>query len=187
MNVPVFRILRPGGFAWFVLTAVVAVSGGGCASTPGRSPRMPPSGQRADAAGVIRGSWQGVESLQLRSPLLVVLKRGDRIDGRFKSVTGADLTLTDSAGREFSVPKSAIETIARKVGDEVGNGALIGAGVGFGAGLAVLAVVASEDGYVLPSAKWGAPLLLSGFGSLVGMLVDRNHERDQLVYLAAHR
>ena len=67
--------------------------------------------------------------------------------------------------------------------DDLTNGALIGAGVGLSAALVVLAIAGSADGYVLPSAKWGAQLLLSGLGSLVGMLVDRVHKREEMVYV----
>jgi hypothetical protein len=46
-------------------------------------------------------------------------------------------------------------------------------------------IAGSGDGYVLPSAKWGAPVLLSGLGSIGGMLVDRAHKPQQLVYVAS--
>ena len=94
------------------------------------------------------------------------------------------LTLTDPAGKEFSVPRSEVGTIRTPVRDDLANGALIGAGIGFGAVLSVLAIVASRDGYILLSAKWGAPLLLSGVGSLVGLLVDRAQNRRELLFQA---
>ena len=68
--------------------------------------------------------------------------------------------------------------------DGLANGALIGAGIGLSAALTVLAIADSQDGYVLPSAKWGAPLLLSSVGGIGGMLLDRAHKREQTVYVA---
>ena len=52
------------------------------------------------------------------------------------------------------------------------------------AALAVLAGAGSGEGYVLPSAKWGAPLLLSGVGIVVGLLVDRAHKGQDPIYVA---
>ena len=63
------------------------------------------------------------------------------------------------------------------------NGALIGAGIGFGTAAIILAVDASGDGYVLASAKWGAPLLLSVVGGVIGVFVDRAHTNDHVVYV----
>ena len=66
----------------------------------------------------------------------------------------------------------------------LGNGALIGAASGLGAALGILAILGSQDGYVLPSAKVGAPLLLSGVGALLGALVDRAHEGGRVLYVS---
>ena len=115
---------------------------------------------------------------------MVTLKTGDRLEGAFKAFAPEALTLTDSAGNEFSVPRSEVGTIVAQVRDDLVNGALIGAGIGFGAALGVLAIVDSRDGYVLPSAKWGAPLLLSGIGTLVGILVDRAQNGKELLFRA---
>jgi hypothetical protein len=60
----------------------------------------------------------------------------------------------------------------------------MGAGAGLGAALGLLAIIGSGDGYVLPSAKVGAPLLLSGIGALVGALVDGAHENGQVLYVS---
>lgn len=85
----------------------------------------------------------------------------------------------------LDIPRSEIAAItARAVGNGVANGALTGAGIGLGAALVVLTAVASGDGYLLPSAKWGAPLLLSGIGGLVGAVIDRAHKRGEVVYHA---
>jgi len=135
-------------------------------------------------AGVIPGSWERIQGLQSGSPLIVTLKNGDRLEGAFKALAPGALTLTDPAGKEFSVPRSEVGTVVAQVRDDLANGALIGAGIGFGAALGVLAIVGSRDGYVLPSAKWGAPLLLSGIGSLIGILVDRAQNGRELLFRA---
>ena len=83
--------------------------------------------------------------------------------------------------RTHSFARSEVSAVQKK--DGLGNGALIGAGIGAGAALGILAIVGSGDAHVLPSAKVGAPLLLSGVGALVGALVDRAHESSRLPYV----
>jgi hypothetical protein len=167
-----------------LLTLVIALLGSACASArPNRAALLqftPPS----RSAGPIPGSWEKVEGLRLGSLLVVTLKTGARLAGALKALTLGDLTLTDATGKEFMIARSEVGAIVAQVRDDLTNGALIGAGVGLSAALAALAIAGSRDGYVLPSAKWGAPLLLSGLGSLGGMLVDRAHKREQIVYVA---
>jgi hypothetical protein len=136
--------------------------------------------------GVTPGSWQRVEALQPGSLLLVVLTTGDHVDGAFKALRPEMVVLTDPCGSELNVPRSEIRKIvARGARDNLTNGVLTGAGIGLGAAVAILTVVGSGDGYVLPSAKWGAPLLLSSIGGVVGALIDRARTSDQLLYVAS--
>lgn len=146
---------------------------------------MQPRPPGASRPGVISGVWEQVEALQPGSPLVVTLKSGVHIEGTFKTLGPAMLTLADSAGSDLSLARSDVgRIVARGARDSVKNGLLIGAGVGFGAALAILGAVGSQDGYVLPSAKWGAPLLLTSAGAGVGMLIDRAHRGDKVVYVS---
>jgi hypothetical protein len=167
-----------------LLTLVIALLSGACASArPNRAALLqftPPT----RSAGLIPGSWEKVEGLRLGSPVVVTLKTGARLAGSLKALTLGALTLADATGKEFIIPRSEVGTIVAQVRDDLANGVLIGAGVGLSAALAALAIAGSRDGHVLSSAKWGAPLLLSGLGSLGGMIVDRAHKRKQLVYVA---
>jgi len=136
-------------------------------------------------AGVIPESLEKVEALQPGAPLVVTVKSGGRLEGAFKAVGPAALTLTDRTGQAFSIPMSQVDRIAAPgTRDGLGNGVGIGAGIGLGAALAILAAVGSQDGHILPSAKVGAPLLLSGVGGVVGALVDRAHKSEQILYRA---
>ena len=134
-------------------------------------------------AGIIPGSWDRVQRLQLGSPLVVTLKSGVRLEGAFNSLAQGELALTDRAGQPLTIASSEISRIVTQVDDTLTNGALTGGGIGLAAALAVLAAAGSGEGYVLPSAKWGAPLLLSGVGIVVGMLVDRAHKGQDLIYV----
>jgi hypothetical protein len=115
--------------------------------------------------------------------VVVTLKSGVRIEGAFNALAPGELGLTDRAGQPLTISSSEISRIVTKVDDTLTNGALTGGGVGLAAALAVLAAAGSGEGYVLPSAKWGAPLLLSGAGIVVGMLVDRAHKGHELIYV----
>jgi hypothetical protein len=118
--------------------------------------------------------------------VVVTLIDGERREGAFRALGASDLGLTDSEGRNFDVAMSNIRRIvARGERDGLMNGAVIGAGIGGGIGASILAIAASEDGYVLASAKWGAPLLLSAVGAVIGVFVDRGHTNDQVIYVRA--
>ena len=171
------------------VTAIVlilsAASSSACASVGRNWSGSPQLAPRINGAATIPGSWDQIAALQLRSSLVVTLKSGRRLVGAFKALEPAGLALTDSAGTEFTVARSDVARITgRAAQDQITNGALIGAGIGLGAALAILKIVGSGDGYVLPSAKWGAPLLLSSVGGIVGALVDRGHNGERLLYVA---
>jgi hypothetical protein len=176
------RGIGPNVVSSVLLILVIGLLNGACASRPNRAALQITPPPRS--AGLIQGSWEKVEGLRLGSPLVVTLKTGARLAGTLKALTPGALTLTDATGKDFMIPRSEVGTIVAQVRDDLANGALIGAGVGLSGALTVLAIIGSQDGYVLPSAKWGSPLLLSGLGGLAGMLVDRAHKRDQTVYIA---
>ena len=118
------------------------------------------------------------------SQVVVRLIDGERLEGAFRTLGPDDLGLTDSAGRDFGVARSNIrQIVARGERDNLIDGALIGAAIGLGAAVTILAVIASGDGYVLASVKWGAPLLLAAAGAVIGTFVDRAHRDDQVVYV----
>jgi hypothetical protein len=131
---------------------------------------------------VVAGSWEKVATLRPASPLVVTLKNGNRLAGGFKALALEALVLTDPIGQEFRIARSTVDSIVLQARDTLLDGALIGAGVGVGTAVATLAIAGSGEGYVLPSAKWGAPLLLSSIGALIGILVDRAHTRQEVIY-----
>jgi hypothetical protein len=109
---------------------------------------------------------------------------GKRLEAVFRILSPGELGLTDSTGQDFGVAKPNIrQIVARSERDNLVNGALIGAAIGLGTAAIILGVAASGDGYVLASAKWGAPLLLSAVGGVIGVFVDRARTDDQVVYV----
>ena len=116
--------------------------------------------------------------------VIVTDMRGRKARGALRAVDDTSLLLAKD-GRTLAFAPSEVSTV--RVADSLGDGALIGAGAGLGAALGILAVAGTRDGYVLPSAKVGAPLLLSGIGALVGALVDRAHEGGRVLYVSPRR
>ena len=141
-----------------------------------------PAGAEAQATA---GSFEELGGLVKAEETVVVTDmNGRRVRGALSAVGKDSLSLVID-GRTQSFARSEVSTV--RLADGLGNGALIGAGVGAGAALGILAIVGSGDGYVLSSAKVGAPLLLSGIGALVGVLVDRAHEGGRVVYASLGR
>ena len=147
-----------------VLLSAGCVSGGRLAHD---SFPMPLTGQ---AARLMPGSWARVVVLDPGSRVVITMVNGDRIESVFRSLDADSLDLTDLAGLNFAVVRSKIRRIVVPgEGDPLIDGALIGAGIGLAAAGTTLAVAASGEGYILPSAKWGAPLLMSVVGGVVGV------------------
>ena len=167
------------------LTAVLLMSATAC--TTGRYPLRAPQADTSSKYGAVTpGSWEQVSALQPGAPLVVTTNSGQRLAGVFDALDSTTLRLIAAPGTPVIVQRSEIARIAAPAtSDGLTNGTLIGAGAGLGVALAILGALGSQDGYVLPSAKTGAPLLLAGVGGLVGMLIDRGHERpERILYLA---
>jgi hypothetical protein len=183
LTIPRFAVGRMTAGTFILVSICAASLTAGCASG-GRLSRhlvqSPASGQRC---GLIPGSWDRVIVLRPGSRVVVTLMDGKRLEAVFRILSPAELGLTDSTGNDFNVAKPNIrQIVARSDRDNLVNGALIGAGIGLGTAAITLGVAASGDGYVLASAKWGAPLLLSAIGGVIGVFVDRARTDDQVVY-----
>ena len=140
----------------------------GCASA-GRNWSVQQPNSDAGQVKLVPGAWNHVEALPAGARLVITLMNGDLVEDAFSELRPGALLLNDSAGTNLSVPRSDVQRIVA-VGSRDGltNGVLIGAGIGLGAALAILTGLGAGDGNVLPSAKWGAPLLPFKCGWLVG-------------------
>jgi hypothetical protein len=127
-------------------------------------------------------SLEGLAGLVKSEVTVIVTDMKDRrVTGALIAVDHDSISLVLD-GRTVTFARS--EVAAVRMVDGLLNGGLIGAGAGAGAALGILAMVGSTDGYVLPSAKVGAPVMLSGIGALVGLLVDRAHDGGRVLYLS---
>jgi hypothetical protein len=104
------------------------------------------------------------------------------IRGRVESMTG-DLLIVDTYDGRVTLPVASIRRIDR-VGDSLVNGAAIGAGVGGGATLALMAKLCANTGCSDTSANLDPRLTLAGalIGAGVGALVDAAFESRTTVY-----
>lgn len=179
-----FNVGRLAAGTSILLAICATMLNAGCASGGRLSPNVLQPSAGEPHAPVVPGSWDRVAMLRPGSRVVVTLIDGGQLEGVFRALGPGGLDLTDSAGRDVGVARSNIRRIvARGRPDDLTNGALIGAGIGLGTAAAILAVIASGDGYVLASVKWGAPLLLSAVGGVIGVFVDRGHTDDQVVYV----
>jgi hypothetical protein len=135
----------------------------------------------AEAQTMARSFEELIGTVKAEETIIVIDTTGRRVKGALTAVDQDSLSLATD-GRTQTFARSEVSTV--RVADGLGNGALIGAGTGLGAALGILAIVGSGDGYVLPSAKVGAPLVLSGIGALLGALVDRAHGGGRVLYVS---
>lgn len=138
-----------------------------------------PAGAEAQTTARSFAELTGIVKAEER--VIVIDMRGRRVKGAITAVDKDSVSLATD-GRTQTFAQSEVSTV--RVADGFGNGTLIGAGAGLGAALGILAIAASGDGYVLPSAKVGAPVLLSGIGALMGALIDRAHEGGRVLYVS---
>jgi hypothetical protein len=135
----------------------------------------------AEAQMMARSFEELMRIVKAEETVIVTDMRGRRVKGVL-TAGGKDSVSLATDGRTQTFARSEVSTV--RVADGFGNGALIGAGAGLATALGILAIAGSGDGYVLPSAKVGAPLLLSGIGALVGALIDRAHEGGRVLYVS---
>ena len=106
---------------------------------------------------------------------------GRTVTGKLTMLNRRSISLAVD-GRTQIFAESGISEI--RMADGLGNGTLIGAGVGLGTALGILAAVGSGEGYVVSSAQVAAPLVFTGAGALVGALIDRAHEGGRVLYVS---
>ena len=167
-----------------IVLMILAVGGSGCASGRFADVNLLPLTTGAQPGAVVPGSWTAVGALQEGSPIAVTTTTGTRLEGEFKSLAPPVLIVTTRAGATAVLLADVARIAGRSDGDTLANGILIGAGIGLGAAVSILAALGSQDGHVLPSAKVGAPLLLAGAGGLIGGLIDRARRHERILYLA---
>ena len=100
--------------------------------------RSDPSGGKGSA--IYPASWDTVDTLPSATEVMVTIEAGDRRRYRLGQATPDSLRLLAPSGQEEVLRKSDILRVERQgVDDPSGNGALIGALIGAGTGLGLMA------------------------------------------------
>jgi hypothetical protein len=142
-------------------------------------------------AEIIPGRWEKVAALPPGTGVTVWLQAGDRWEGSFRSLGNDDLVVSDPGGAERRVPKTAVLRIesAGTVRDRLGNGALIGAGIGCAAGVVSFLSFARSKTASGPffygetrGVTVAAALVGGGLGALAGAAVDASIKGHEVLY-----
>jgi len=130
------------------------------------------------------GDWTVVQSLAPDQEIVISLKDGREVKGKFLDAGANELSITRK-GKHESFPKDNISLIHQVKGKaQKGLFALIGAGVGAGTGVAIGSAKNSppvDDGGIYP--VMGA-MLGAGIGAAGGFIFGQTRRNRELVYQA---
>ena len=119
------------------------------------------------------GTWAAVEALTAGEKLVVRTKDGARKTGRFDSATDLQLVITRD-GRKVAYARDQIRLVQLNRGTSRAKGALLGAVIGGGGGLAIgIGVYESADGDFVGSIIPAIALVGAGIGAGIGALFPK--------------
>lgn len=125
-----------------------------------------------------RGDWPAVQALTQGERIVVRLKEGDRLSGRFESAT--DLVLNfRHGGRAVSLTRESILRVQLNRGKSRLNGALLGAGIGAGGGAAFggyLYSLGDFNGTTIP----GFSVIGAGIGAGIGAAIGKGNKNETI-------
>ena len=141
-----------------------------------------PPAMAQQAAG--SSGWSAVQALVPGDDLVVKLKDGRSLEGKFASATDAELSLTRNNKSEAFGRDRIFQIYEKKRKSEKGKYAAIGAGIGAGTGLGIGLAKNSppvDDGRIYPI---GGAILGAGIGAVGGFLFGAAKRKRVLIYEA---
>jgi hypothetical protein len=116
--------------------------------------------------------WAALQTLSPGQKIVVRLKDGDRLTGRFDSVTDLLINFTDGR-RKVSLTRESVQRVQLDRGNSRGKGALFGAAVGAGAGFAFGSIIYfpfRDDmvGATVPASAALGAMIGAGVGAATG-------------------
>lgn len=125
--------------------------------------------------------WSAVQSLTPGQKIVVRTKDGDRLSGRFDSANDLLINFTHD-GRKVSLTRESILRVQLNRGTSRLNGALLGAAIGGGGGLAFGGWVYSYGDFN-SAVVYGPGLLGAGIGAGIGAALGKGN-KNETVYEA---
>lgn len=130
------------------------------------------------------GDWSAVQSLSPDEQVVVSLKSGKEVKGKFLDAAGNEVTILRK-GKHESFAKDTVAQIHHVKGKaKKGQWALIGAGIGAGAGFGIGQAKNSppvDDGGIYPVM---GTIIGASIGAATGFLFGETRRNRVLIYLA---
>lgn len=137
-----------------------------------------PAQERAASA---PSDWSAVQTLSPGQKIIVRTKDGDRLTGTFDSASDLLINFTDG-GRKVSLARDGIRLVQLNRGKSRWKGALLGAAVGGGGGLAAGGWVYSQGDFNQVVVH-GSALIGAGIGAGIGAAFGKGN-KNETVYEA---
>lgn len=131
------------------------------------------------------GDWNTILGLQAEDSVVVQLKTGPAVKGRFMRADMESLTMKVARNQESVIPRQSVHRVEHHISDGLLNGILLGAGIGFlsgflGEGLS-FHVIGGSNGF--PDAvSMGMGTLGAIVGAPTGLLADKLMKKKRIIY-----
>lgn len=129
--------------------------------------------------------WSRLNSLEFGSKVVVKLKNGKTIEGKFNSVSDSSLTLNVKNSNQ-ELKREDVLSVHRVTKKSATKATLIGAGVGAGTGAVIGAVGGRESDFdkLDQAVTAGLTIIGAGVGAIGGYLIGRSGRKRELIYEA---
>lgn len=127
------------------------------------------------------GDWSAVQALSKGEKIVVRLKEGDRLSGRFENAT--DLLLYfRQGGRTLSLTRESIRLVQLNRGTSRLNGALLGAAIGGGSGAAFGGFMVRYGGgdFNAHATVGGTTVFGAAVGAAIGAALGKGHKNETI-------
>jgi hypothetical protein len=126
--------------------------------------------------------WSAVQALSPGQKIVLRTMDGDRLTGRFDSANDLLLNYEEDNGRKVSLKRESVKLVQLNRGKSRLNGALLGAAIGGGGGLALGGWAYAQDDF--NATIIAAPALLgAGIGAGIGAAFGKGN-KNETVYEA---
>ncbi|MET0624220.1 MAG: LSm family protein [Pyrinomonadaceae bacterium] len=126
--------------------------------------------------------WSALQTLSAGQRLVIRTKDGDRLTGRFDSVSDLLLNYVEDNGRKVSLRRESIKVVQLNRGKSRGKAALLGAVIGGGAGLALGGWAYAQDDFNA-AIVYAPGALGAGIGAGIGAALGKGN-KNETVYEA---